>query len=570
MKRTNVMLLSDGYKLSHRRMYPKGTTLVFSNFTPRSSKHAPKGAPTNGIIVSGVKKCLIDLHQNFEDFFKTPFDETVQELLDNYIGTEYDLTPFRDLHHLGYLPVEIRSLDEGSFCPIGVPFLTIHNTKPEFFWLTNFLETYISATLWKSSTCATIASGFYNTAKNWFEKTTGSSENMSFNVHNFSARGMDSVDAMIQADLGHLLYFNGSDTLPTIQALRDLYGVTAYMGGVPASEHSVMCSGGKEEELQTYSNLLDEFPEGFLSLVSDTWDLWNVITNILPQLKDKIMGRDGRLVIRPDSGNPVDILCGKIIKTIEADYYEEFLEFAQEELHEEISENTPHGEYGGNISDMFYFNGKLYQVTYSPNWNRYDKQYYFIDNYGNDNTTAIEVDSIPSDKGVVELLWDIFGGTINEQGYKVLDTHIGVIYGDSITIERQKEIYERLEAKGFAASNVVLGVGSYTYQYNTRDTFGMACKATYVEIDGNGRNIFKDPITDDGTKKSATGLLAVNSVKGAHGDSNSVLKQNCSWDDIYSEENLLKISYRDGGLYLLEDWSTITKRAQNNINRLQF
>lgn len=527
MKRTNVMLLSDGYKLSHRRMYPKGTTLVFSNFTPRSSKHAPKGAPTNGIIVSGVKKCLIDLHQNFEDFFKTPFDETVQELLDNYIGTEYDLTPFRDLHHLGYLPVEIRSLDEGSFCPIGVPFLTIHNTKPEFFWLTNFLETYISATLWKSSTCATIASGFYNTAKNWFEKTTGSSENMSFNVHNFSARGMDSVDAMIQADLGHLLYFNGSDTLPTIQALRDLYGVTAYMGGVPASEHSVMCSGGKEEELQTYSNLLDEFPEGFLSLVSDTWDLWNVITNILPQLKGKIMGRNGRLVIRPDSGNPVSILTGNI----------EFVKYLN---------TTPFD---------VYYQGEYYKDVSCPQ----DRESYHI------KTTPK-----PSQKGVVELLWDIFGGTINEQGYKVLDTHIGVIYGDSITIERQKEIYERLEAKGFAASNVVLGVGSYTYQYNTRDTFGMACKATYVEIDGNGRNIFKDPITDDGTKKSATGLLAVNSVKGAHGNSNPVLKQNCSWDDIYSEENLLKISYRDGGLYLFEDWSTITQRAQNNINRLQF
>jgi nicotinamide phosphoribosyltransferase len=123
-------------------------------------------------------------------------------------------------------------------------------------------------------------------------------------------------------------------------------------------------------------------------------------------------------------------------------------------------------------------------------------------------------------KGVIELLWDVFGGTVNGQGYKVLDSHIGAIYGDSITIDRANEICKRLEAKGFASTNVVLGIGSFTYQYNTRDTFGFAMKATYVEVKHStesgspafaveGREIFKDPITDDGTKKSATGLLSV-------------------------------------------------------------
>jgi len=144
--------------------------------------------------------------------------------------------------------------------------------------------------------------------------------------------------------------------------------------------------------------------------------------------------RDGKLVIRPDSGDPVDIICGE----------ENYLD---------------------------------------PTTSKY--------------------------KGVIELLWEVFGGTINERGYKVLDSHIGAIYGDSITIERAEQICERLKQKGFASTNIVLGIGSYTYQYNTRDTFGFAMKATYGEVNGVGREIFKDPITDDGTKRSAKGLLAV-------------------------------------------------------------
>ena len=150
----------------------------------------------------------------------------------------------------------------------------------------------------------------------------------------------------------------------------------------------------------------------------------------------------------------------------------------------------------------------------------------------------------PKEKGVIELLWDVFGGTINEQGYKVLDPHIGAIYGDSITIDRADEICSRLEAKGFASTNVVLGIGSFTYQYNTRDTFGFAMKATYVEVDGEGREIFKDPITDDGMKKSAKGLMQVYRNKGAHGYSNYVLKDQVSWDDEKGGE--LETLYKDG------------------------
>jgi nicotinamide phosphoribosyltransferase len=122
---------------------------------------------------------------------------------------------------------------------------------------------------------------------------------------------------------------------------------------------------------------------------------------------------------------------------------------------------------------------------------------------------SAEVARHPSYKGVIELLWDIFGGTVNAEGYKVLDPHIGAIYGDSITTERQVQIYERLAAKGFAATNIVLGVGSFTYQFNTRDTFGFAAKGTWFQTETETYNIYKDPATDDGTKKSLKGLCAV-------------------------------------------------------------
>jgi nicotinamide phosphoribosyltransferase len=223
---------------------------------------------------------------------------------------------------------------------------------------------------------------------------------------------------------------------------------------------------------------MKQFPTGILSIVSDTWNLWDVITKYLPQLKEEILARDGKIVIRPDSGDPVDIVCG---------------------------------------TDL---SGKKFK----PN--------------------------SPEAKGVIELLWDTFGGTTNEQGYKVLDPHIGAIYGDSITLDRAEAICKRLETKGFASTNVVLGIGSFTYQYNTRDTYGFAMKATYVEIQGKGQEIFKDPITDDGGKKSAKGLLSVD----IDATGNYYLIDQADWTEEESGE--LKIIFEDGAF---QNYTTLTE-----------
>lgn len=289
---------------------------------------------------------------------------------------------------------------------------------------------------------------------------------------------------------------------------KEIVGVS-----VSATEHSVMCSGTKEAEFDTYKRLISEvYPDGIVSIVSDTWDFWQVITDYLPKLKDIIMSRDGKIIIRPDSGNPVDILCGLDIPTV-PDNYECRLatDWIKDDIVYNVVNKTPHGKYGESEVTKIYRHGeKYYKATVEIECNRYDKQYY--DEYGHELISFEEIELTPEQKGLIECLWNTFGGTKNELGYKVLDSHIVPIYGDSITYKRAEEIFKRLERKGFASSNVVLGVGSFSYQYVTHDTHGMAMKSTNAVINGVQTPIFKDPKTDNGTKKSANGLLMVTKV----------------------------------------------------------
>lgn len=449
-----AILLTDGYKLDHRRQYPKGTERVYANWTPRSCAHYPEAE--EGAVVFGlqylIKKYLID--DINENFFKQPKEKVVDAFAhrvntflgpDNQVGVEHVAA----LHDLGYLPLRIKALPEGSICPIRVPAVTVINTKDEFFWLTNYFETLISTTLWLPMTSATSARLYKKELKRHAKKTGFANQpGLDFLCHDFSMRGMAGVEAAIMSGMGHLTSFTGSETIPAIYGLEKYYGASAangevIAGTVPATEHSVMCAGGKVDEFETFKRLITEvYPQGFVSIVSDTWDFWQVMTDYLPRLKDTIEARDGRLIIRPDSGDPVHIICGYT-----ADDFENFQEQSM----------------------------------------RSDAEL----------------------KGAYEILWDIFGGTVNAAGYKVLNPKVGMIYGDSITLERQKEIYRRLEEKGFAATNLVLGVGSFTYQFKSRDSLGFAMKATWCQVNGESREIFKDPKTDDGVKKSLKGLICV-------------------------------------------------------------
>jgi nicotinamide phosphoribosyltransferase len=451
----NSLLISDAYKQSHRIQYPEGTTLVYSNWTPRSDRHS---VTKGGVVVFGIQAFLKKITKEFNDnFFSMPHDIVVDSYKQGYLeyfGTETDAQHVKDLHDLGYLPICVKALPEGSICPIGVPMLTIWNSIPKFFWITNFLETIMSTELWLPMTSATIAKEYNNILMGWATWTCDNYDHIPFQAHDFSMRGMSGLESASASGAGHLLSSSGSDTIPAVYYLKEYYHADAskeLIGvSIPATEHSVMSMGTQTDELGTFRRLITEtYPNGLLSIVSDTWDLWKVLTEYVPALKNEIMARDGKIVIRPDSGNPVDIICG-----------------------------DSHAEYG-----------------------------------------------TPQSKGVIELLWDIFGGTVNDKTYRVLDEHIGAIYGDAITLARADEILRRLEIKGFASSNIVFGVGSYTYQYNTRDTYGFAMKATYGEVNHNGRAIYKNPVTDlGGAKKSLKGLIRVELENGKY-----VAHDECSW-----------------------------------------
>lgn len=433
----NPLLNTDSYKLSHRIMYPEGLQEVESNYTNRKSRVDG----INHVVNFGLQAWLADLQESYERFFAADKATVIQEYKDNiatFVSPGFDLSHVEALHDLGYLPLQFSQVAEGTLVPIGVPSILIKSTHKDFAWLVNYIESDMSAGIWHPSTVATLAWNLRRVFEKAARATGGAIEAVDFQLHDFSYRGQVNREAAASSGAAHLTSFFGSDAVPSVPWVNHFYGGEnngLIAASVPATEHSVMCAFGRANEIDAFEHQLDLFPEGILSVVSDTYSLRQVIEDFLPKLKDKIEARDGKLVIRPDSGDPADIICGTV------------REFGE---------------------------GKTFH-----------------------------------EKGAIEALWDLFGGTVNEEGFKVLSDKIGLIYGDGMYKERIEDINSRLKAKGFASTNWVAGIGSYSYQMITRDTFGSAVKATFVVVNGEGRNIQKDPEDDDGTKKSATGRLAV-------------------------------------------------------------
>jgi nicotinamide phosphoribosyltransferase len=567
------ILNSDSYKQFHPQMYVDGMGLLCSNMTPRSFKRLGNDKAVWFGLQYYIKEYLIDQWGNH--FFKAPLDDVLAEYKrfhKHFSRIDITVDHIVALHDLGYLPIRIKALPEGTLVPARVPFYTITSTQWGFGWLVNFLETQMSMSIWDFTTNATIAKMYYDLLMKWAKKT-GDESFVKWQGHDFSMRGRTSLETSYN-QAGHLLSFYGTDTIPAVLFLENYYNANMENeligGSVPATEHSVASTcilanmeelshiedeqeRREEAELLSIVRLLDKFPTGIVSYVSDTYDLWAVCSKILPRIKDKIMARDGKLVIRPDSGEPVDILCGDDIK--EFGPYEEYdIEYYLKEL---IDANTPHGRYGGDITRLVKIDGKLMSATLRPQWNRYDKQFYYMDGAELELAPA---EYTPANKGVIELLWDTFGGTINEKGYKVLDPHIGVIYGDAITQDRADRICDRLEKKGFASTNDVLGIGSYTYNYNTRDTLGTAVKSTYCEVESDGKirkiELFKDPITDDGTKKSLKGLLMVYEEDGI-----IKVKDQCTEEE--EKQGLLVPVFENGKLLVDHTLAEIRARVAN-------
>jgi nicotinamide phosphoribosyltransferase len=489
---------ADFYKTGHVYQYPDGTELVYANSTPRGARYANLGPGfDNKVVFQGlqgvVQWLLIDLWN--DTFFKLPKEIAVgryKRRVDQALGSgAVTGENFEKLHDLGYMPLRIKALPEGARVNLRVPFFTVCNTHSGFAWLTNFIETQLAAETWKTITVATIAYEFRKVIDRYAGETGADSTFSPWQGHDFSMRGMSGIHDAAQSGTGHLLSFLGTDTIPAIDYLEEYYpeadpaAPAAFIGGsVPATEHSVMCMGGKAGEYDTYRRLInDVYPSGIVSIVSDTWDFWHIVTVTIPSLKQEILNRKPnalglcKVVLRPDSGDPVKIVCG--------------------------DPEAPEGS--------------------------------------------------PAFKGAVECLWETFGGTTTDKGFRVLDSHIGLIYGDSITLERAYRILDGMKAKGFASSNIVFGIGSYTYQGNTRDTFGQAIKATYGVVKGEGRELEKDPKTDDGVKKSAKGLLRVE----RKGD-DYILHNSQTWEQ--ERQGELRVIFENGAVFNRESTSRIRER----------
>lgn len=482
MNSTMALLLSDTYKQCHDRMYPTGLTKLVSYWVPRKSMLKTQDKMVFFGLQAFIKEYLIEYFN--DNFFALSKDEVLDlytDSMDIQIGREnYDLDKIVNLHSLGYLPLQIRALPEGTLVPMGVPCIEITNTHDDFAWLVQWIECILQVELWKPCCHATIGYMYRQIADKWYEKTV---ENIpsSMACADFGMRGMSCMDEATRCSASWLISFDKTSTIPAINYIDKYYSADCKNNrlgiGAVSTEHSVMGANYSidGDEVTFVKRLLNElYPNTSFSMVSDTYDYWNMVNNILPQVKDDVMNHNGKLLIRPDSGDIVDIS----VKT-------------------------------------------------------------------------------------VEKLWEIFGGTVNFKGYKVLDPHIGIIYGDGCTLSNVDTIWSELEKRGFAANCIAYGVGAFCFSaivengkliVATRDTFGIAMKATYGVINGKKLMIYKDPKTDTSKlKKSHKGCCEV------YTDENGELM--CR-DELLemSDNTLLKTVFENGELVREDTFLDIRER----------
>lgn len=569
---------TDGYKVGHRPLYPNGTTFTYSNGTFRSDRlfidNKSKSRFWDGkVAYVGMQGVLREINGLwFRSFFSKPKDAVCKRYtrrMNAYLGKgSVDVTCFEKLHDLGYLPINVLSLPEGSRVNMNVPVYVAYNTHPDFFWLVNYLETLMSALLWKMTTNATIAYEYRRTFEYWAEKTGVDPSFVDIQGHDFAFRGLSGPEDAARVGLGHLVVFKGTDTLPAIDYAEDMYFADVdkefVACSVVATEHAVATSNilfnvskllkamaenhpeqgldldearaeGEEEFLREL--LTVKHPTGFVSFVADSFDYWRLLTVNVPNLKDVILARQpdengfAKLVLRPDSGDPVEILAGKYVYELD-----EFLK---------VSSGF---ENARDPQDMFLV--KMGDGTIKRAVLKYrDIEGQPEGGYSTDQEVngyfIVSTDEWPltaQEKGSVQVLWEIFGGTETLIGFKVLHERIGLIYGDSITVERADEILRRLYVKGFASCNVVFGIGSYTYQHNTRDTHGFAVKATAVQVEDDLIELFKAPKTEGVTnKRSAKGFLKV--VKDVYDNFVLLQEQDFDIEDIPTSSGELGLIY---------------------------
>ena len=571
--------VTDGYKLGHISQYVKGTQVVYSNMTPRNDKYAMvlESRHDGKMVVFGIQAAVKIMEQKWKDtFFSQEKHKVVSRYarrIKNYLGPDHGddmIEAMGKLHDVGYLPVQIKALPEGVRVGMQIPILTVMNTRDEFYWLTNYLETYLSCMIWFMCDAASRSAEYYKTSKHWGNMTGAPEEWLGIANHCFAARGHRGQEDAMLSGLAQLLFSAGSDTLWAIDAAEEYYYADSDQEliacSVNAFEHATATQriayyDGERESLR--KALTETYPTGILSYVADSDDYFRVISEDLPALKEEILSRQPdslglcKFVARPDSGVPLHIICGAI--KIEELADGEDVEAWAEDILSEIA--IIGAEFGcpGNSQVSCYLrqDGVTYKATGEPFWSRHDKTYYYLD--GMENIQIEEYTLTAEDKGTLQVLWEEFGGTYNEKGYKVLDPKVGLIYGEAINIHLQDEIYKRMEEMGFCVSNVLFGTGSWGFLENSsRDSYGLAIKGTHSIVADESVSMQKNPKTAQDFKKSAKGLLRVEKEDGEY-----VLYDEQTWEQEGQGE--LKVVFVNGVFPNPQTFEEIRERAKSEL-----
>lgn len=465
----NPILLTDSYKVSHHRQYPPGTQSVYSYFESR-------GGNFPDVVFFGLQYYL-------NTYFTTPITrediDEAEEMFAAHFGSK-DLFNRKGWEHIlnkhgGKLPLRIKAVPEGMVIPTRNVMMTVENTDPECFWLTNYMET-ILVQVWYPCTVATQSRAMKRTLLNYALRTGGDLQGVNFKLHDFGYRGSTSVESAGIGGAAHLVNFMGTDTFAALQVARNHYG--AHMAGfsIPAAEHSTITSWGKDNEVAAFKNMLEKFPKGLVAVVSDSFDVYNACENLWgDQLKSMIEQREGTLVVRPDSGHPPEVVC--------------------------------------RVLDIL---GKKFGYTEK---------------------------------------------TVQNSKYKTLPPYIRVIQGDGIDIHMMDDILFAMKNKGWSTDNIAFGSGGGLLQKVNRDTCKFAFKCSDVVINGEHRDVSKDPITDPG-KKSKAGRLRLIRVQKTVNKPNG-FETAREYDDFTSvQPDVLQTVYENGEILKRYSFDEIRKNAE--------
>ena len=457
---SNLILNTDSYKLSHFLQYPEGTTDLYSYVEPRGG--------ADKVLFFGLQQIILK-------YLSVRITET--DLMDavSILGTHGTMFPYNAFRriidvHDGFIPVEIRALPEGTVIPTKLPVMTIHSTDPEIPWIGSYFESLLLR-LWYPTSVATTSYRIKQFLKSAMTETCDNLDGLPFKLHDFGARGSTCTESSALASTAHLVNFKGTDTLNALVAASMYYNGNDVGFSVNAAEHSTITSWGRGNEAQAYSNMIDKFgkPGAIFAVVSDSYDIFNAINNIWgDELRDKVIASGATLVIRPDSGNPVDMV---------------------------------------NVC--------------------------------------------------LDLLDAKFGHTVNSKGYKVLN-HVKIIQGDGINMQSIERIVERITYYGWSLDSVGFGMGGALHQGVNRDTYKWAMKCSAALINGEWKDVYKDPVTDKG-KTSKKGLVStfLNTETGEY----ECLKL----DDADSNEkyvDMLRIVYRNGEFFNLSTFEEVRQRSE--------